>query len=85
MRSFEYIFKDEAGIHARPAGMLVREAAKYAGKIMLKKGEKEADCKNLVAVMALGAKCGDKIVFELKGTDEDAAYEGMKAFVEENM
>ena len=26
MKSFEYTIKDELGIHARPAGMLVKEA-----------------------------------------------------------
>lgn len=29
MKSFEYTIKDELGIHARPAGMLVKEAKKF--------------------------------------------------------
>ena len=29
MKKFEYVIKDEIGIHARPAGMLVKEAKKY--------------------------------------------------------
>lgn len=37
MKKFEYVIKDEAGIHARPAGMLVKEAKKYQSKIVLEK------------------------------------------------
>lgn len=29
MKTFEYTIKDELGIHARPAGMLVKEAKKF--------------------------------------------------------
>lgn len=28
MKTFEYTIKDELGIHARPAGLLVKEAKK---------------------------------------------------------
>lgn len=33
MKSFEYTIKDELGIHARPAGMLVKEAKKFASEL----------------------------------------------------
>ena len=39
MKSFEYTVKDELGIHARPAGMLVKEAKKYEVKLQLQKKE----------------------------------------------
>ena len=42
MRQFEYVIGDEAGIHARPAGLLVREAKKYDSKITVSKGDKSA-------------------------------------------
>ena len=29
MKTFNYVITDEVGIHARPAGMLVKEAKKY--------------------------------------------------------
>ena len=35
MKTFEYTITDELGIHARPAGMLVKEASKFASKIMI--------------------------------------------------
>lgn len=47
MVSFNYVIKDELGIHARPAGLLVKEAAKLGSKITICKGEKKGDAKNL--------------------------------------
>ena len=37
MKSFEYTIKDELGIHARPAGMLVKEAKNFASECTITK------------------------------------------------
>lgn len=42
MKNFEYTIKDELGIHARPAGMLVKEAKKYQSKITITKRRKNS-------------------------------------------
>ena len=39
MKDFMYTVKDEQGIHARPAGMLAKEAKKYESKITIYKDE----------------------------------------------
>ena len=41
MKSFEYTITDPVGIHARPAGILVKEIKKYASTVTVIKGEKE--------------------------------------------
>ena len=56
MKTFDYTVKDELGIHARPAGLLVKEAKNFTSKITIKKGEKEVDATRVMAVMALGVK-----------------------------
>ena len=38
MKEFSYVITDSEGIHARPAGLLVKEAAKFQSDIKLKKG-----------------------------------------------
>ena len=58
MKEFSYVITDSEGIHARPAGLLVKEAAKFQSDIKLKKGEKEADAKRIFGVMGLAVKCG---------------------------
>ena len=85
MKTFSYEIKDEVGIHARPAGLLVKEAKKYESKIVLKKEGKSAEATKLMALMGLGVKCGQTVEVEITGQDEEAAYEGIKAFFEENL
>ena len=43
MKTFSYTVKDEVGIHARPAGLLVKEAKKYASRITISKEGKKAE------------------------------------------
>lgn len=85
MKEFSYVITDEVGIHARPAGLLVKEARNYESKIVLSKDGKSAEATKLMAVMGLGVKCGQTVNVEITGTDEEAAYEGMMAFFKENL
>ena len=73
MREFEWEIRDEYGIHARPAGLLVKEASKFQSEIQIIKEEKEADGKKLFGVMGLGVKCDDKIKVIITGSDEESA------------
>jgi len=84
MKSFEYTVKDEMGLHARPAGLLVKEANGFASAIMIAKGEKEADAKKIFGIMGLAVKCGDAITIRVDGEDEDTAVVALETFVKEN-
>ena len=85
MKNFSYVITDEIGIHARPAGLLVKEAQKYASKVVIKANGKSAEATRLMAIMGMGVKCGQTVEVEVTGDDEDTAFEGMKAFFEENL
>jgi phosphocarrier protein len=85
MKSFKYTIKDELGIHARPAGMLVKEAKNYESKITLEANGKSADISRLMAIMALGVKQGVEVTITAEGADEDAAIAGIEAFLQENL
>ena len=85
MQSFSYVIKDEVGIHARPAGLLVKEAKKFQSKVKIVKGEKTADATKLMMVMSLGVKCGEEVTVEVEGEDEETACQEMKAFFESNL
>ena len=85
MKNFSYEITDEIGIHARPAGLLVKEAKKYASKVVIKANGKSAEATRLMAIMGMGVKCGQTVEVEVTGDDEDTAFEGMKAFFEENL
>lgn len=86
MQSFEYVIQDELGIHARPAGLLVKAAGKYPDtRVFLKKGEDEGDMKKLFRVMRLGVKKGDAVIVTAEGTDEAAAIAEIREIFEENL
>lgn len=85
MREFSWEIRDENGIHARPAGLLVKEASKFQSDITIIKEEKEADGKKLFGVMGLGIKRDDKIAVRISGADEEDAETALKKFFEENL
>ncbi|MBR5155189.1 MAG: HPr family phosphocarrier protein [Clostridia bacterium] len=85
MKEFVYKIKDEVGIHARPAGLLVKFATEFKSDIRLTKGEKEADAKKIFSVMTLGVKCGDEVKISISGEDEELALEKLKQFFDENL
>ena len=85
MKTFSYEIKDAIGIHARPAGLLAKEAKKYESKIVLKKEGKSAEATKLMAIMGMGVKCSNVVDVEIEGADEEKAYEDIKAFFEANL
>ncbi|MCD7954068.1 MAG: HPr family phosphocarrier protein [Synergistaceae bacterium] len=85
MKEFSYVITDPAGIHARPAGLLVKEAMKFTSSIKIAKGEKSGDLKRIFSVMGLGAKCGEKVTLKVEGPDEEAAAAAVEAFLKANM
>ena len=85
MKEFKYVVTDNEGIHARPAGLLVKEAAKFKSAITLDSGAKKADAKRIMAVMSMGVKQGVEVTVTVDGEDEDAAFEAIKTFFETNL
>lgn len=85
MKEIKYIIQDEIGIHARPAGQLVKEAAQFEASITIKSGDKEADAKKIIRVMSLAVKQGDEITVVCDGYDEAFAMETMERFLIENL
>ena len=84
MKSFEYTITDPVGIHARPAGILVKEIKKYASTITVIKGEKEVNALKLMALMGMGIKQGDTVKVTIDGADEEAAAAEIEAFFKAN-
>ena len=85
MKSFSYTVKDELGIHARPAGMLVKEVKNFKSKVTLEKDGKVIDATLLMAVMSMGVKKDQTVTITVEGADEDAAYDALKSFFETNL
>ena len=84
MKSFEYIIRDELGIHARPAGLLAKKAKEYDCEITVTRDGKSVSATKLMALMSLGVKYGDMVKIEIEGEDEEKACAELKDFFEEN-
>ena len=85
MKSFEYTFTDPVGIHARPAGILVKEIKKYTSTVTVIKGEKSVNALKLMALMGMGIKQGDTIQVTVEGADEDVAAAAIEEFFKANL
>lgn len=85
MKEFKYVIKDKEGIHARPAGLFVKEAATYPCTVTISKGDKEVDAKRIFGIMGLGAKCGEEITVKTNGEKEEEAIAALSKFLEENL
>ena len=79
----EVVVVPEAGLHARPAALFVKEAKSYGSDIVAIKDGVEANAKSTLKLMTLGAKHGDKVVIRAEGEDEEAAVEALAAILSE--
>lgn len=85
MQTIHYVVTDQNGIHARPAGLLVKAAGNFRSEIKITRNGKEADAKRLFGVMGLGVKCGDKITITADGVDEERAVNELNNFLKANL
>ncbi|MCQ2527977.1 MAG: HPr family phosphocarrier protein [Saccharofermentans sp.] len=85
MIEIKYTIKDPMGIHARPAGELVKACAAFPCKIMISNGTKSMDAKRIMGVMSLGVKQGTEISMSFDGEQEAEASAAIAAFLEEKL
>ena len=85
MKEFKYTITDPEGIHARPAGELVKAAKQCTSTTKLTKDGKSGDCKKIFGIMGLAVKNGQEVTLTFEGEDEEAAYEAVSQFMKENM
>ncbi len=85
MKSFSYTVKDELGIHARPAGMLVKEVKYFQSKVTLEKDGIYVYDSRLMAFKVMRVKKNQTVTVTVEGDDEGAACDAIKAFFETNL
>ena len=85
MKSFTYVIQDKEGIHARPAGLVVAEAKKYASTVTIENKGKTADLKRIIGVMALCVKSGEEVLVKVDGADEEVAAAAIEKVFKENL
>lgn len=82
MTELKAIIRNETGVHARPAALIVQKASLFKSKIMIKYGERTVDAKSILWIMSLGLIKGSEIVISANGVDEVEAAEALKNLID---
>ena len=85
MREFKYVIQDDQGIHARPAGVLVKAANEFQSSIEMDKRGQKGDLKRIFGIMALCVKKGDEVTITIEGPDEDTAAAKMEELFKQQL
>lgn len=85
MKEFTYVIKDEIGIHARPAGNLVRVLKDTKSSVTIECKGKRADAKKIFSLLSLAAKKDDEIKIIIDGEDEEKVEKDFKKYLSENL
>ena len=85
MKEFTYTIKEPVGIHARPAGLLVKVVKGFSSTATLEKNGKTCDLRKLMALMGMGVKQGETVTVKVEGEDEEAAAAAIQQFLTENV
>ena len=86
MKQFQYTITDTQGIHARPAGMLVKAVKELDSTVTITKdGSKVVDASRLMGVMSLAIKAGNTVTVSVEGGNEEANVATVEKFFQENL
>ncbi|HOE57932.1 MAG TPA: HPr family phosphocarrier protein [Bacillota bacterium] len=77
MKEITVSVKNETGLHARPAAVIVGTASRFKSNIFAVKGGKEANLKSLLSLLGLGVCMGDTITLKADGPDESEALDAI--------
>ena len=86
MKQFTYTITDPVGIHARPAGVLAKQAKALDSTVTIAKADgKSAAATKLMALMGLGIKQGDTVTVTVEGGNEETNTAAMEKFFKDNL
>lgn len=86
MQQFDHTVRDPLGIHARPAGLLAKIAKEFPDtEITVTRGDVSAKASQLLKLMGMGVRNGDRITVSAEGPAEKQAIAAMQRFFSENL
>lgn len=75
---------NDSGLHARPAGMLVKAITELDADVRVLKGDRESNAKSMMGILSLGAKKGEELTFVAEGVDELRAIREVESLFASN-
>jgi len=82
MMQKKVVIKNRAGIHARPAALLVQTANRFSSEVFLEKNSERINAKSIMGIITLGATYKTEINIVAEGHDEEQAVEALAALFE---
>jgi len=79
----EVEIRNQYGIHARPAAMLVKTASRFQSDITVAKGDNKVSGKSIMGLMTLEAGLGVKLTIMAEGRDAEQALDAIQALFEQ--
>ncbi len=73
MTEKEVTIKNRAGIHARPAALIVQVANEFDSEIFMEKSGNKINAKSIMGIITLGAAYNATLSVTADGEDEEAA------------
>jgi phosphocarrier protein HPr len=75
------VIVNPAGVHARPAAMLVQLASKFSSETTVGKDGLDVNAKSIMGVLLLAAECGAQLRIRSEGDDAQEAVDAIAALV----
>lgn len=85
MVSKKIVVKNESGLHARPAGILAKEAGKCRSNVTINVGDRTIVAKSILNIMAAAIKCGTEIELCCDGENEEADLARLAELIESGL
>ncbi|MBQ6253258.1 MAG: HPr family phosphocarrier protein [Bacteroidales bacterium] len=75
--------KAPEGLHARPAGELVKLAKSFPGtKTLISNGAREVSAASVLSILSLALKKGTEVEVKAEGPDEESAVNALAGFLD---
>lgn len=73
-----FIVKNEYGIHARPARLIVETASQFQSEVFISKNGEEINAKSIMGILMLEARRGSELILRVEGEDEEQALKALE-------
>ena len=82
MKEKKITIKNRAGIHSRPAAMLVQTANQFSADVYIEKDSERINGKSIMGIITLGATYDSELNIVTEGADEDQALDALVGLFE---
>jgi phosphocarrier protein HPr len=82
MTERQVTIKNRAGIHARPAALIVQTAGRFSARINFIKDTETINAKSIMGIITLGASYNSSLTIRAEGEDELQAVESLVGLFE---